>query len=110
MGTRTRRLDAGSRPHLHSSPRPAARLVGLNLLVTLRQAIGTLDNVRQILQVVGGINSATGFTEQSIVLNGLTDLLVEIFREQARCARMAFGAAEMPFNMAVEANMVVEVS
>lgn len=87
-----------------------ARLVGLNLLVSLRNAIGSLDRVRQILQVVGAVNTAPGFTAQSYVLNGCSDLLVEVFGEGGKPARMVFGAAELPFNMAVEAGMTVELS
>lgn len=87
----------------------AARLVGLNLLVSLRHVIGTLDRVKQVLQVVGAVNSAPDFTAQSFVLNGCSDLLVSIFGESGKPARMAFGAAELPFNMAVEANMIVEL-
>jgi enamine deaminase RidA (YjgF/YER057c/UK114 family) len=88
----------------------AARLVGLNLLVSLRRAIETLDRVKQVLQVNGAVNSAPGFTNQSFVLNGCTDLLVAIFGEAGKPARMTFGAYELPFNMAVEASMIVEVA
>lgn len=87
----------------------AARLVGLNLLVTLRSTIRSLDRVRQIRQLTGAINSAPGFTTQSYVLNGCSDLFVEIFGDCGKPATMAFGAAELPFNMAVEANMIVEL-
>lgn len=86
----------------------AARLVGLNLLVTLRHALGTLDRVTQVIQVIGAINCVPGFTGQSFVLNGCSDLLQAIFGENGRPARMAFGAAELPFGMAIEASMVVE--
>ncbi|MGJ0508203.1 MAG: RidA family protein [Methylocystis sp.] len=88
----------------------AARLVGLNLLVSLRNGIGTLDRVKQILQVVGAVNSAPSFTAQSFVVNGCSDLLVSIFGEEGKPARMAFGASELPFNMAVEASMTVELA
>lgn len=87
----------------------AARLVGLNLLVSLRNAIGSLDRVKQVLQVVGAINSAPDFTAQSFVLNGCSDLMVAIFADGGKPTRMAFGAFELPFNMAVEASMTVEL-
>jgi enamine deaminase RidA (YjgF/YER057c/UK114 family) len=87
----------------------AARLVGLNLLVSLRHAAGSLDRITQVLQMLGAVNSAAGFTAQSFVMNGCSDLMVEIFGEAGRPARMAFGAAELPFNMTVEASMVVEM-
>lgn len=87
----------------------AARLVGLNLLVSLRNAIGTLDRVKQVLHVMGAINSAPGFTAQSFVLNGCSDLLVSVFEQHGKPTRMAIGAAELPYNMAVEASMTVEL-
>lgn len=88
----------------------AARLTGLNLLQTVRDALGTLNNVAQIVDVFGVVNSAPGFTEQSKVLNGFSDLMVEIFGEAGKHARMAVGAAELPFNIAVEIKMTVEVA
>lgn len=88
----------------------AARLVGLNLLVTLRHALGSLDRIRQVLTVTGAINSGPGFTDQSYVLNGCSDLFEEIFGSTGKPARMAFGASELPFDMAVEANLVAEVA
>ena len=87
----------------------AARLVGLNLLVTLRSEIDSLDAVGQIIHVVGAVNSAPGFYAQSYVLNGCTDLFTELFGDAGRPARMAFSAAELPFDMAIEASMVVEL-
>ncbi len=89
--------------------RAAARLVGLNLLVSLRAELGSLDLVESILQVVGAINSAEDFIYQSRVLNGCTDLMVEVFGEAGRPARMAFGVRALPFNMAIEASMVVRL-
>lgn len=89
----------------------AARLVGLNLLVSLQDALGgSFQKVDAVLQIVGAVNSADGFYGQSTVINGCTDLLVEVFGEAGRPCRMAFGAAELPFNMAVEASMVAAVS
>jgi len=86
----------------------AARLVGLNLLVSLRAELGTLDNVEAVLQLIGAVNSAEDFDQQSFVLNGCTDLMVEVFQDAGRPARMAFGA-HAPFDMAVEASMIVAV-
>ncbi len=87
----------------------AARLVGLNLLVSLRAELGCLDYVESIVQVVGAINSANDFTKQSYVLNGCTDLMVEVFEDRGKPARMAFGVRALPFNMAIEASMVVRL-
>lgn len=71
----------------------AARSVGLNRLVSLRNVIGTLDRAKQILQVVGAVNSVPGFTAQSFVLNRCSDLMVAIFGDGGKPVRMAFGAA-----------------
>ena len=87
----------------------AARLVGLNLLVSLRDVLGSLDHVDTVLQVIGAVNSAENFYKQSEVLNGCTDLMVDVFQDAGKPARMAFGAYELPFNMAVEASMVVSI-
>lgn len=88
----------------------AARLVGLNLLVSLQDALGgSFEKVDAILQVIGAVNSAEGFDAQSAVINGCTDLMVEVFGTAGRPSRMAFGAAELPFNMAVEASMVAAI-
>lgn len=84
----------------------AARLVGLNLLVSLRTAVDSLDAVSAVTQLIVAVNSAPGFTGQAVVANGCSDLLAEVLGASARPARMAFGAAELPFGMAVEASMV----
>jgi enamine deaminase RidA (YjgF/YER057c/UK114 family) len=88
----------------------AARLTALNLLQTVRHALGSLDHVAQIVDVFGVVNSASGFTEQSNVLNGFSDCMVEIFGEAGKHSRMAIGGAELPFNIAVEIKMIVEVA
>jgi enamine deaminase RidA (YjgF/YER057c/UK114 family) len=84
----------------------AARLVGLNLLVSLRTAVGSLDRVAGTLQLLGAVNSAPGFTEQSMVLNGCSDLLVQVFGDAGKPPRMAIGVSELPFGMAVEASLI----
>ena len=88
----------------------AARLVGLSLLVTLREAIESLNRVSQVLEVVGAINAVPEFTSHSKVLNGCTDLLREIFGEAGCPARMAYGAGSLPFDMTTEIKMTVEIS
>lgn len=88
----------------------AAELVGLNLLVTLQDAITSLDRVAAVLQVIGAVNSLPGFTAQSAVLNGCTDVMVKVFgAEVGRPTRMAYGVSELPFNAAIEALMVVAI-
>ena len=87
----------------------AARLTALNLLQTVRQALGSLNEVAQIVDVFGAVNSGSGFTEQSKVMNGFSDCMFEIFGEAGKHSRMAIGGAELPFSIAVEIRMVVEV-
>ncbi|HKZ79476.1 MAG TPA: RidA family protein [Pyrinomonadaceae bacterium] len=87
----------------------AARLTALNLLQTIRQALGSLNEVSKIVDVFGVVNSAPGFVEQSKVLNGFSDCMLEIFGEAGKHSRMAIGGAELPFNIAVEIKMVVEI-
>ena len=87
----------------------AARLTALNLLQTVRQALGSLNEVAQIVDAFGVVNSGPGFTEQSKVMNGFSDCIFQIFGEAGKHSRMAIGGAELPFNIAVEIKMTVEV-
>lgn len=87
----------------------AARATILVSLAALRAEIGSLDRVARIVKVVGFVNSAPGFTRQPWVINGASDLLVEIFGEAGRHARSAVGVSELPLNIPVEIEMVVEV-
>ena len=89
--------------------RQAARLCGLNLLVSLRAAIGSLDAVACILRCECYVASAPGFAGQSLVANGCTDLLRDIFGASRLGSRVAIGVAELPFNMAVEAALVARL-
>ena len=87
----------------------AAREVGLNCLAQLKKQLGSLDRIKQVLQVVGFINSAVGFMEQPAVLNGFTELLVELFGDpEGRPTRAAL-PVHHPGWIAVEAWMVVEL-
>lgn len=87
----------------------AARLVMLNCLATLKAAIGSLDRVRRIVKLLGMVNGTPDFTEQPQVINGASDLLVSIFGDRGRHARSAVGMGSLPFNIAVEIEMVVEI-
>lgn len=87
----------------------AAREVCLNCLAQLKKQLGSLDRIKQVLQVVGFINSAEGFMQQPAVLNGFTDLLVGLFGpERGKPARAAF-PVHHPGWIAVEAWMLVEL-
>ena len=88
----------------------AARMATLNALAALRAEIGSLDRVRRVVKVTGFVNSAPGFTRQPAVVNGASDLLVQIFGESGRHARTAVSANELPFNIPVEIEIIVEVS
>lgn len=87
----------------------AARLSTLNLVATLKAEIGDLDKVRRIVKVLGMVSSDPEFTEQASVLNGASDLLVEIFGDRGRHARSAIGVAALPINACVEVELIVEV-
>jgi enamine deaminase RidA (YjgF/YER057c/UK114 family) len=87
-----------------------ARQVGLIMLAKVRAALGSLDRVKRVVKVLGMVNSAEGFGDQPKVINGFSDLMVEVFGEAiGKHARSAVGMAGLPFNNAVEVEMVVEV-
>jgi enamine deaminase RidA (YjgF/YER057c/UK114 family) len=87
----------------------AARLTLLNALAMVRQELGTLDRVTRIVRLTGHVASAEGFTQQPAVINGASDLLVQIFGEAGRHARLALGAAELPLNMCIELELILQV-
>jgi len=88
----------------------AARLTAVSLLATLRDELGDLDRVRRVVKVTGMVNSTPDFTEQSQVINGCSDLLVEAFgAARGKHARAAVGLASLPRGFAVEIEMIVEV-
>ena len=81
----------------------AARLTGLAILGTLHRELGTLDRIAAWARIFGMVNSAPGFNRQPAVINGFTDLIVEVFgRSRGSHARSAVGVAELPFNIPVE--------
>ncbi|GAI83985.1 unnamed protein product [marine sediment metagenome] len=87
----------------------AARITAINLLAILKSAIGNLDKVVKIVNLHGYVNSADGFVIQPMVINGASDLLVEVFGEKGKHSRCALSANELPFNTPVEIEMIVEV-
>ncbi|MEO0248819.1 MAG: RidA family protein [candidate division WOR-3 bacterium] len=87
----------------------AAQLCALNLLSGLKAEIGNLDNVTRIVKVLGMVNSDPTFGDQPRVINGCSDLLVNVFGEKGRHARSAVGMGALPMGIAVEIEMVVEV-
>jgi enamine deaminase RidA (YjgF/YER057c/UK114 family) len=88
----------------------AAKLAVLNALAIVKAEAGSLDRVKRIVKMVGHIASASGFTDQPQVLNGASDLLVAVFGEAGRHARVAVGAAELPRQSPIEIELIVQVS
>jgi enamine deaminase RidA (YjgF/YER057c/UK114 family) len=86
-----------------------ARATGICLLATLKAELGSLSRVKRIVKVLGMVNSAPAFTDHPKVMNGFSDLMVEVFGERGRHARSSVGMAALPGDMAVEIEMVVEV-
>lgn len=87
----------------------AARAVALNLLASLKAELGELSRVRRIVKLLGMVNSTPEFGDQPKVINGASDLLVELFGDQGRHARSAVGLAALPGGIPVEIEMIVEV-
>jgi enamine deaminase RidA (YjgF/YER057c/UK114 family) len=87
----------------------AARQIALDLLGSVHDALGDLDRVKRLVKLLGLVNSTEAFTEQPFVINGASDLLVEVFGTQGQHARSAIGVAQLPANAAVEIEMIVEV-
>lgn len=86
-----------------------ARRTGICLLASLKDEIGDLSKVKRIVRVFGMVNAVESFTQHSQVINGCSDLLIEVFGERGRHARAAVGMASLPFDITVEIEMIVEV-
>ncbi len=89
--------------------REAARLTAIDLLSSLKAEIGDLNKVTRVVRVLGMVNCDESFTDQPKVINGCSDLLVGIFGEKGKHARAAVGMASLPFGIACEIEMIVEV-
>jgi len=87
----------------------AARQVGLAILATLKANLGSLDRVKRVIKVLGMVNCTEDFKDQPKVINGYSDLMVEIFGDKGKHARAAVGMYALPSNIAVEVEVVVEV-
>ena len=87
----------------------SARICIVNCLASIKDYLGDLNNVKNIVKVVGFVASAPTFTDQPKVINAASDLLIEIFGEAGRHARSAVGMAVLPSNVPVEIEMVVEI-
>ena len=86
-----------------------ARLTAINQLAVLKAMLGDLDRVVRVVKVLGMVNSDPSFVEQPAVINGFSDLIVQVFGERGRHARAAVGMASLPRGQSVEIEMIVEV-
>jgi enamine deaminase RidA (YjgF/YER057c/UK114 family) len=87
----------------------AARLTGITMLSTLKNTIGDLNKVSRIVKVLGLVNCVEGYENQPEVINGFSDLMVEVFGDKGKHARSAVGMDSLPRNIAVEIEMIVEL-
>src|SRR5436190_1509526 len=87
----------------------AARVVGLAVLASLRNYLGSLDRVVRLVKVLGMVNAAPDFQNHPAVINGFSDLMVEVFGEAGKGARSAVGMGSLPGNIAVEVEAIFEV-
>ncbi len=87
----------------------AAKICALNCLSAIKSLIGSLDKIERIVKVVGFVNSAPGYNGQPKVINGASELMVEIFDEAGKHARSAVGVNELPLNAACEVEMIVKL-
>lgn len=87
----------------------AARSTAISAIATLEQELGDLNKVKRIVKVMGMVNSTPDYTEQHLVVNGFSDLMVAVFGDKGKHARSAVGMGALPFNFAVEIDLVVEV-
>lgn len=92
-----------------SEARAHARITGLNLLGVLKRELGTLDRVSRIVKLLGMVNAADGFEDHSQVIDGCSELMIEVFGDRGRHARSAVGVASLPGSMTVEIEMIVEI-
>jgi enamine deaminase RidA (YjgF/YER057c/UK114 family) len=89
--------------------RQAARKAALSILATLQAGLGDLDRIERIVKVFGMVNVAPGFDQTPAVIDGCSDVLVEIFGDAGRHARSAIGVAELPFGIAVEIELTARL-
>jgi enamine deaminase RidA (YjgF/YER057c/UK114 family) len=87
-----------------------AREVGINLLGSARAVLGSLDKIERVVKVLGMVNAVDGFGEQPKVINGFSDLMVEVFGENGRHARSAVGMGSLPAGIPVEIEMILELN
>jgi enamine deaminase RidA (YjgF/YER057c/UK114 family) len=87
-----------------------ARITGINLIAAIRDAVGSLERVERVVKLLGLVNATPDFTEHPKVIDGCSNLLVDVFGERGRHARSAFGVGSLPNGMTVEIEMIVRVT
>ena len=87
----------------------AARLTGINQIGVLKSTLGDLSRVKRIIRVTGMVNATSDFKQHPAVVNGFSDLMVAVFGEKGKHTRAAVGMASLPFNIAVEIDMILEI-
>ncbi len=87
----------------------AARLTGMNIIARMKGELGDLDRVKRVVKLLGMVNSDPEFNQQPAVMNGCSDLLVEVFGDRGRHARSAVGMASLPNDIPVEIEVIIEV-
>jgi enamine deaminase RidA (YjgF/YER057c/UK114 family) len=87
----------------------AARLAGINMLAGAKNKLGSLDRVKQVVKVLGMVNAVPEFEQHPKVINGFSDLMVEVFGDAGRGARSAVGMGSLPFQIPVEVEMILEL-
>jgi enamine deaminase RidA (YjgF/YER057c/UK114 family) len=107
-GDRMMRGKVGSDLTLEQG-REAARMTALSILATMNAELGSLDRIERFIKVFGMVNVAPGFNQTPSVIDGCSDVLVEIFGDAGRHARSAVGLAELPFDIAVEIELIARV-
>ena len=88
----------------------AARLTGINIIARMKGELGDLDRVQRVVKLLGMVNSDSAFNQQPAVVNGCSDLLVDVFGDKGRHARSAVGMAGLPNDIPVEIEVIIEVS
>ena len=92
-----------------ATAKEAARAIAIDLLGTLQAAVGDLERVKRVVKLLGLVNSASGYTEHHLVINGASELIAQVFGERGAHARSAFGVAQLPMGAAVEIELIAEV-
>jgi enamine deaminase RidA (YjgF/YER057c/UK114 family) len=93
-----------------SAGQHAARICGINLIAQCKAAVGELSNIRRVVKLGGFVNAAPGFVDIPQVINGCSDLMVEVFGEAGKHARAAVACPTLPLGVAVEVDGVFEIA